>query len=88
MVQKNSNQKAGATLHQPHSRDIDRNNAGFGEGGFEFGDVNYQVTKSFKIYVYAHMHVRGTYLHMNMPERVHDGGNTGGQNLQILKCDR
>ena len=24
-------------------------------------------------------------LHMNMPERVRDGANTGGQNLQILK---
>ena len=47
-----------------------------------------KLPNHLKFYVYAHMHVRGTYLHMNMPERVHDGGNTGGQNLQILKCDR
>ena len=38
------------------------------------------------MYVYAQTYVVHVYvLHMNMPERVRDSANMGGQNLQILK---
>ena len=43
------------------------------------------------MYVYAQTYTWYMYvLHMNMPERLRDSANTGGQNLQILKtfkCD-
>ena len=40
------------------------------------------------MYVYTQtyvVHVLMYVLHMNMPERLRDSANTGGQNLQILK---
>ena len=32
-----------------------------------------------------HVYAQTWYVHMNMPERLRDSANTGGQNLQILK---
>ena len=37
------------------------------------------------MYVYAQTYVVHVLLHVNMPERLRDSTNMGGQNLQILK---
>ena len=104
MVQRSSNQKAGATSHQPHSGDIATINvtmndmsaqrtqpaSAFGKGGVEILII--KLPNHYKLKC-AFTRKRTWYmyvLHMSMPERLRECqyGWSKSTNMKTFKCDR